>query len=236
MATDRLSVVLKAVADADDSGAGSVIDGLCEAAMGLLSLTGAGISLMVSGELRGTAGVSGPGIAAVQELQLGLGEGPCVDAWRSGVAVSEPDLAQPQRLRWPAFAHAGVEAGVRAVFAFPMALGAVRIGVLVLYRERPGDLNVNELSYGLVLADVATHMVLGLQAGAPRDTLHELLASEPPHWAEIHQATGIVSVQLGVPLEEAFVRLRAHAFTSDSALRAVAQGIVAGHLRLADGR
>jgi AmiR/NasT family two-component response regulator len=81
-----------------------------------------------------------------------------------------------------------------------------------------------------VLADVATQVVLGLQAGAPPDTLHELLAKEPAHWAEIHQATGIISVRLEVALDEAFVRLRARAFADDLSLRATAREIVAGHL------
>lgn len=138
----------------------------------------------------------------------------------------------PAVVRWPAFAQAGVGAGVLAVFAFPLALGAIRIGVLVLYRDRRGVLSADELADGLVLADVATHMVLGLQAGAPADTLHELLAKEPPHWAEIHQATGMVSLQLEAPLDEAFVRLRAHAFAHDLPLRDVASDVVAGHLRL----
>lgn len=231
MASDRLSVVLGAIA-ADGDGAGSVVDRVCVAAVILLSLKGAGLSLMVDGELLGTAGVSHPGIAAVQELQLSLGEGPCVDAWRSGAVVLDPDLAAPGTVRWPAFAQAGVSAGVRAVFAFPLALGAIRLGVLVLYRDRPGALSTDEFAYGLVLADVATHVVLGLQAGAPADTLHELLAKEPPHWAEVHQATGMLSVQLGVGLDEAFVRLRAHAFATDGRLRDLASEIVAGRLQL----
>lgn len=219
---------------AAQDGSASVIDRVCGTAVSLLSLKGAGLSLMVDGELRGTAGVSEPGIADVQELQLGLGQGPCVDAWAGAQPVLEPDLADPQDLRWPAFAHAGVEAGVRAVFAFPLHLGAIRIGVLVLYRDRPGTLSSDELAYALVLADVATQVVLGLQAGAPVDTLHQLLAQEPPHWAEIHQATGMVSLQLSVPLDEAFVRLRAHAFATERPLRAVAGEIVARRLRLED--
>jgi hypothetical protein len=234
MPLDRLSAVLRAVADADRNGAESIVDWVCAAAVVLLSLRGAGLSLMVDGELRGTAGVSDPGIAVVQELQLALGEGPCVDAWRTSEAVLEPDLAVPAVVRWPAFAQAGVEAGVRAVFAFPLHLGAVRIGVLVLYGDRVGALSTDELAYGLVLADVATQVILGLQAGAPADTLHELLAKEPPHWAEIHQATGMVAVQLGVPLDEAFVRLRAHAFANERPLRLIARDIVGGHLRLED--
>jgi hypothetical protein len=147
-------------------------------------------------------------------------------------AVLEPDLANPAVVRWPAFAQAGVKAGVLAVFAFPVHQGAIGIGVLALYRDRPGALSDEELARGLVLADVATQVILSLQAGAPDDELHALLAKEPAHWAEIHQATGMVSAQLGVSLDEAFVRLRAHAFASDRLLRAVANDVVGGRLRL----
>jgi len=220
------------MASADRGTSSSMIDRICAAAVELLSLSGAGLSLMVDGELRGTAGVSEPGIAAVQELQLTLGEGPCVDAWRRMEPVLEADLANPEHTRWPAFAEAGVPAGVRAVFAFPLQLGAVALGVLALYRDCPAPLGDEEIALGLVLAEVATQTILGLQAGAPSDELHVLLADEPAHWAEIHQATGIVSAQLGVSLDEAFVRLRSYAFANDRALREVAEDVVARRLRL----
>jgi hypothetical protein len=211
-----------------------MVDRVCGAAVVLLSLSGAGLSLMVDGELRGTAGVSEPGIAVVQELQLALGEGPCLEAWRRMEPVLEADLAEPARARWPAFAHAGVQAGVRAVFAFPLQLGAVALGVLALYRDRAAPLSDEELAIGLVLAEVATQTVLGLQAGAPPEELHVLLADEPAHWAEIHQATGMLSVQLGVSLDEAFVRLRSFAFANDLKLRDVAEDVVGRRLRLPD--
>jgi hypothetical protein len=148
--------------------------------------------------------------------------------------VSEPDLENPAVVRWPAFAQAGVAAGVLAVFAFPLRIGAIGIGALVLYRNRTGTLSADELAYGLVLADVATQVVLGLQAGAPEDTLHVLLAGEPLHWSEVHQATGMVAVQLGVALDEAFVRLRAHAFAAERPLGLLARDIVDGNVRLGD--
>jgi hypothetical protein len=220
------------MADADRGGTASMVDRVCGAAVALLSLSGAGISLMVDGELRGTAGVSDSGIEAVQELQLTLGEGPCVDAWRDREPVLESDLADPVRARWPAFAHAGVQAGVRAVFAFPLQLGAVGLGVVALYRDRLGPLSDEQLALGLVLAEVATQTILGLQAGAPAEQLHVLLADEPAHWAEIHQATGMVSAQLEVSLDEAFVRLRSFAFSDDRPLREVAEDVVARRLRL----
>ncbi len=229
--TDRLSAVLAAMAEIDGDRP-SALDRLCGAAVGLLSLRGAGISLMAHGQLRGTAGVSDPGVGAVQELQLELGEGPCVDAWASMEPVLEPDLASPRVARWPAFAPAGVAAGVVAVFAFPLGLGAIRVGVLVLYRDHAGGLSAEEVAYGLVLADLATWVILGLQAHAPGEALHELLAQEPPHWAEVHQATGMVAVQLGVSLDEAFVRLRARAFGDGCSSREIAREVVARRLRL----
>jgi hypothetical protein len=230
---DRLSVVLRAVAENGEDGAGSVVDRVCAAATMLLSVSGAGISLMLDGELRGAAGVSDPGIAAIQELELELGEGPGAEAWRSGAPVLTSDLAAGADTRWPVFAPAALRAAVRAVFAFPVALGAIRLGVLVLYRDRPGVLTADQTAYGLVSADIATWVILGLQAGAPtRDGLPELLAGEPTHWAEIHQATGKVAVQLEISLEEALVRLRAHAFATGRPLRAIARNIVAGELRL----
>ncbi len=231
MASDRLSAVLASIADVGDEVV-SPIDRVCVAAASLLALSGAGISLMVGGELRGSAGVSEPGVAAVQELQLELGQGPCVDAWAEGIPVLESDLADPDQLRWPAFAERGVAAGLRAVFAFPMRLGAIRLGVIVLYRDRPGALTEEELARGLVLADVATNMVLALAAGAPPDTVPARLAGEPPHWAEVHQATGMISVQLAIPMDEAFVRLRGHAFAAEQPLRAVAAQVIARRLRL----
>lgn len=231
---DRLSVVLAAMAGVDGE-APSVIDRVCVAAVLLLSLSGAGISLMVDGQLQGSAGVSEPGIATVQELQLELGEGPCVDAWSRGEPMLEPDLAEPVSVRWPTFAQAAVEAGVRAVFAYPLHIGAIRIGVLVLYRDRPGGLEVEAAARALVLADVASQVVLALQAGAAPDRVHELLAGEPPHWAEVHQATGMVSAQLEVPMDEAFVRLRAHAFADRRSLQEVARDVVARRLRLTGG-
>jgi hypothetical protein len=228
---DRLSRVLATMAVVDGAAA-TVIDRVCVAATHVLSLSGAGLSLMVDGELCGTAGATGSGIELIQELQLSLGQGPCVDAWRSGEPVTESDLADPALLRWPAFAQPAVEAGVRAVFAFPLRVGAIRIGVMALYRDREGGLSADEFADGVVLAEVAVQVILGLQAGAEPDALHALLSTQPAYWAEVHQATGMISAQLGVSLDEAFVRLRAVSFAENRQLGEVAGAVVARRLRL----
>ena len=233
MAADHTLAVQRAIAEAGSRGeTTSSIDWVCTAAVELLSLKGAGVSLMVDGQLRGATGGSDPRIALMQELHLSLGEGPCHDVWETRASVIESDLSAAGSVRWPMFAPPAAEERISAVFAFPMALGAIRIGVLLVYRERTGGLSGEEFRNGLVLANVATNMVLSLQAGAPSDELHGMLAREPPHWAEIHQATGMVSVQLGVSLDEAFVRLRAYTFAQGLSLREVASQVVDRRLRL----
>jgi AmiR/NasT family two-component response regulator len=104
--------------------------------------------------------------------------------------------------------------------------------VMALYRDREGGLSADEFADGLVLAEVAVQVILGLQAGAEADGLHALLSTQPAYWAEVHQATGMISAQLGVSLDEAFVRLRAVSFAENRQLGEVAGAVVARRLRL----
>ena len=103
----------------------------------------------------------------IEELQYTLGEGPCVDAYQKDMVVTEPDLADPETIRWIAFTPPALRAGVRAVFGFPLRVGTVRLGALNLYRDRPGPLGAEQHADALVLADVTARWVLETQAGAP---------------------------------------------------------------------
>ena len=86
----------------------------------VLAVTGAGIMLMVDNEHRGSLGGSDDAIRVVEELQFTLGEGPCVDTYRTGQPVLEPQLADPDVTRWPEFSVQAVDAGVEAIFGFPL--------------------------------------------------------------------------------------------------------------------
>src|SRR4051812_6809936 len=100
---------------------------LCEVCAEVTAMSGAGIMLM-SGDLpRGSVCTTNDVSDLVERLQFALGEGPCVDAYRQERPVLEPDLVEPAALRWPAFTAPAVEAGVRAVFGFPLRVGAVRL-------------------------------------------------------------------------------------------------------------
>jgi hypothetical protein len=167
----------------------------------------------------------------LEELTLTLGEGPGVDTV-AGSLVLVADLTSPECLtRWPVFAPAAVAAGVRAVFALPLQVGAIRLGVLDLYRARPGDLDGEQLADALVLADTACALLL--DAGE-HDRPH-LDGRRPeqasPHHPEVHQATGMITVQLGVTAAVALIRLRAYAYAHDRRLRDVAGDVVARRLR-----
>ena len=90
--------------------------------------------------------------ALIEELQYTFGQGPCIEAYDEGRPVLEPNLDQPAWPRWLAFTGPALDAGVRAVFGFPMRDGAVRLGALNLYRDRPGALSDEQHADALVLA------------------------------------------------------------------------------------
>ncbi len=209
----------------------AVVD-VCAAAVAALPVGGAGLSTMSraapSHPLCSTDDIS----EQLEELQLTLGEGPCVDAFLQGSAVLTPDLMAPDlQDRWMVFAEAALEAGARAVFALPLQMGAISPGVLDLYAHVPVRLDAEELADALAFADLATLVLLDAridETGGPRGGPVEDLGA---YRAEIDQASGMLTVQLGVGIEEALVRLRAYAFARGRRLADVAADVVARRLR-----
>ena len=205
---------------------------LCQVCMDVVGMTGAGIMLMSGDVPQGSVCTTNDVSALIEDLQYTLGQGPCVDAFRGDRAVLEPDLADPVTPRWTAFSVPAVEAGVRAVFGFPLRVGTVRLGALNLYRDQPGSLSDDQHADALVMAEVAAGWVLDMQADAPPGTL----AREVERGADFHfvvqNAAGMVSVQLDVSVTEALIRLRAYAFSHDRLLGDVARDVVARTLRL----
>jgi hypothetical protein len=167
--------------------------------------------------------------ARLEELQFTTGEGPAEGDFRLGSPALIPDL-EAMAGRWPGFVSAAVAAGARAMFALPLQAGAIRVGVLTLYRAEPGALAPEALADGLVLADVALNLILDAAAGISGLPVHQPLALSDRR-AEVYQAVGMVAVQLGVSLEDAFVRLRAHAFATGRALADLAGDVVTRAVR-----
>jgi hypothetical protein len=235
---NRLGMIWELVAEqAAVHGSGMSAGDVCAAAVARVQVTGAWLSAGSSGDgghlMRATDEVS----QRLAELQLTLGEGPSLDAFASGGPALASDLADREAgRRWPTFTPAACAAGAAAVFAFPLAVGAIRAGILGLYRDRPDPLAGRQLGDALLFADTATLLLLNAQANGSSVAESDLQPAHFPwHRAEIDQATGMLTEQLGVNIADAFARLRAYAYANDLRLTDVARDIVARRLRLHPG-
>ena len=204
---------------------------LCVGCADIMEMTGAGIMLMSGDVPRGSVCSSNSVSALIEDLQYTLGEGPCVEAYEQDEPVAAPDLAGAGGRRWVAFSAPAVSAGALAVFGFPMRVGAIRMGALNLYRDRPGPLDDEQHADGLVLAGLAARSTLALQADALPGMLGLQLEAGSDFRFLVHQASGMVSAQLDVTVGEALIRMRAFAFAHDRPLLTVAGEVVTRRLR-----
>jgi hypothetical protein len=224
----RVEAVLGSLHGVDDS---SVFDELCRGCVREFAITGAGVTVIVDGVPQGSLGVSDGLSRRVEELQFTFGEGPCVDANRTRQAVSEPRLGAALS-RWPVFGPEAVKAGVEAVFAIPLQLGDAGFGALDLYRDTPGPLAAGELDDAAAIADGAVVLMLAMQEAATPGTLTPALDNMADYRAVVHQAVGMISVQLGVRVDVALLALRACAFQTGIAINDLATDVVARRVRL----
>lgn len=231
MDATRLATLLRDLDDDRRSGK-DIGRHLCATCVEVLAVSGAGIMLLADGGSQSTLGGSNAVISLVEELQFTMGEGPCIDACRSSQPVLEPDLVDPASNRWPSFSGPAVDAGVRAVFGFPLLSGATSLGALDLYVDEPGDLRPEQLRDAIVLAEVISNAVLALQADARPGRLGKELDRSFTHRAVVHQAAGIMSAQLAINVDDALVRIRAHAYAVNRSVTDVASDIVDHRLRL----
>ena len=228
---DRRRRLWSQIAECAQGGAVS-IGHACAAVMPVVGVDSAAVTVVLSAGQRETVHASGRIAADMEELILTLGEGPGVDTSFAGPSLVADLNAADCQARWPVFAPAAVAAGVQALFALPLRVGGVGLGVMCLYRSRPGSLNGEQLADALVLADTVLALLLdakqdnGFAAG---ERWSELAGPLHP---EVHQATGMLTVQLGVTAAVAFVRLRAYAFAQERRLSDVARDVVARRLRL----
>jgi GAF domain-containing protein len=188
---------------------------VCGQGVTTLPATGAGLSVMGTDKQFSMLTATDPTSERLEELQFVLGEGPCVEAGLTRRPVLVPDLDADGVSRWPAYASAVLQAGIGAVFAFPLQVGATQLGVMDFFRSSPGHLSSAELSRAYALADEA----IGILLGGTADT-----SLTGP--AELFQAQGMVMVQIAGTLTEAMSRIRAHAYAENRRLIDVVNDIV----------
>jgi hypothetical protein len=207
---------------------------ICRACVEGLDVHGAAISLLTGSPSRETLWASDPTAELLEDLQFTLNEGACMQAASTGSPVLVPNLHDStDALRWPVFAGAVAEqTDALALFALPLQWGVVNLGVLDLYRRTPGGLNPEQWRDAISAADVAALMMLGVRTepGDGDGWLDPAVSAR----AEVHQATGMVLVQLDVSAEVALARMRAHAFVEQRLLIDVARDVVSRKLRFTD--
>ncbi len=161
---DNLSSVLRDFASTlvTDFPIQGILDHLVERIVEILSITGAGVTLISPGLAPHYVAASDEAALRFEQLQTELGQGPCLLAYTSGGPVAVPDLANDTR--FPLFGPAAVAAGMLAVFTFPLRHGDGRLGALDLYRDTPGALDPEDMSAAQTLADVAAAYLLNAQA------------------------------------------------------------------------
>jgi diguanylate cyclase (GGDEF)-like protein len=141
-----------------------ILDHLVERIVGILPITGAGVTLIGPGRRPRYVAASSDVAMTYEQLQTELREGPCLAAYTLGTAIVAPDLRLEQR--FGAFTTRGLELGLQAVFTFPLRHGDVLLGALDLYRDNPGPLSLVELNTAQTLADVASAYLINAQTRA----------------------------------------------------------------------
>jgi hypothetical protein len=206
---------------------------ICRLCVDTLGVSGAGIAMVTPAGHRGVVCATDDISAKIEDLQLTLGEGPCIEAATSGAPVLIADLGRSAEIgpdMWPAFVEGALTAGVQAVFALPLRVGAVSVGVLDLYRSHPGELSAKELSGALMAADAGALALLHLEMEGDR-AFHDDGNARSSFALQVHQATGMVMAQLDIGVEEAFLTLRARAFSEGRPLSELAGDLVAHRVR-----
>jgi hypothetical protein len=206
---------------------------LCGVCADVLSVAGAGITVMGGGQA-GPVCVSNQRVAALEDLQFTMGEGPCRDAFRTGVPVHAPTFDVAIIARWPTFVDVAHESGISSVFAYPLMTKGARVGVLTLYHDGEGDLSAAQHDDSLAMAGILTETVLSMQDAAPAGKLAAGLEGAVDYRAQVHQASGMVAVQLGIPVAEALLRIRARSYAVGRPIGLVASDIIARRLRLVE--
>ncbi len=205
------------------------LEGLLQSCCRASSLDGAGVSIVSSSGTREPLYASDEVATVIERLQLTLGEGPCIDSSATGIPVLVADLNDAGDVvasRWPVFRTEARRVGARAVFAFPIRIGAIWLGAVDFYRRSPGPLSQPDLSnalssveqVGLAVLEAPNHYG---DHGAPTTT--NMI---------VHQAAGMVMGQLDSSIEEAMVRLRATAFAEGLAINELAADVVNGRRRI----
>jgi transcriptional regulator with GAF, ATPase, and Fis domain len=165
----------------------------------------------------------------LEVAQLQREEGPCLDCYRTGQPILVPNLKEAAA-RWPQFVAAAGSVGFASVHALPMRLGSNILGALGLFGTTSGPLNVDDLSLGQALADVASVALVQDTAAADKAVINEQLQKALTSRVIIEQAKGVLAQQGELDMAQAFAVLRRYARDNNLRVTHVAQAVTSRSL------
>lgn len=190
----------------------------------------------MSGHNSGPVCSSSERVRRLEDLQFSLGEGPCHDTYTTGTTIAEPDLSTRTNGGWPNYTPPALDLGACAVFAFPLHIGAGTVGVLTVYHDTAGMLTDEQDADGRELARLLPALMTAIQARSTEPLLAGELSDIQARRDRVHQASGITAVQLGIGVDDALARIRAHAYATNQTVSDVSQDILTHRLQLSDDR
>ena len=211
---------------AASEGTGVSLGIACRACAEDLEADALGITLVTAGELRLTACATDERAERLEDVQLVTGEGPCTDAFVQGSYVEADLLAAPAR--WPAFAEAAAEVGIRTVAALVLSLGDLRLGAVDFYRSGPRPFTDEQRGRARAFARVLTLLALDQHPHLLTTETHPTRPGPQGYPPVVHQAAGILAAQNGLAVDDALARLRAHSYSHNQPLLVTAQHVIVG--------
>jgi GAF domain-containing protein len=195
-----------------------------------LDVAGAGVMVEdEQGDLRFMS-TSDETLRTLEQLQVQLGEGPCLLAYHTGKQIIAGDLrADP---RFQRFGPLAVAAEMLAVYSFPMLHGDMAIGAINLYRSTPGPLTDEQAGIGQMFAEIATAFIVHARADDQQVMLNRQLQWALDSRVIIEQGKGFLMARLGIDASTAFEVLRRHARNHSLPLRDVAHEVLCGELNV----
>lgn len=196
----------------------------------LLDVASAGLLLADPRGVLHLAAASSERTQELELIQLQRDEGPCLDCYRSGAAVTVPDMAAEQA-RWPQFSRAALGAGFKSVHAVPMKLRGNVLGALNLFGESVGRLDDSDLDLAQALAHVACVAIVNEKSASDHMTVNSQLQHALTSRIVLEQAKGVIANALGLEIDDAFMVLRGYARDHGRKLSEIAHEVVNRELR-----
>jgi GAF domain-containing protein len=220
----------------DDYDVLDFLHGLAAHCVDLLDIDAAGLMLADRRGVLRVAASSSEQVRLLELYELQNEEGPCLECFASGVAVSSDDLENGDGTRWPHFGSEAMAAGFRSVLALPLRLRSETIGALNMFRTGTGPLGSLDRSLAQALADVATIGILQERGSQRREVLARQLQDALTSRVVIEQAKGVIAERLGLHVDKAFDLMRGYARSQNEKLSDVAGRVVSRELDLGASR